>query len=167
MTAPVTIEPIGPGDLPRIQALARVIWPEAYAGILPAERIGPMLDEIYSLSELTADIEARGHRYWLATVDGADAGFVSAYRDDERVWIKKLYVLSSIRGLGLGRRLMGAAVAAFPGAASVGLCVNNGNEPAIGFYRARGFAVEAEVPVRMGPFDFTDFVMARPLPLDD
>ena len=83
------------------------------------------------------------------------------------MWIKKLYVLSQIRGLGLGKRLIEAAVAAFPGAASVGLYVNNGNAPAIGFYRSRGFAVEDEVPVRMGPFDFTDLVMARPLPLGD
>lgn len=163
----VEIAPIGAADLPRVQGLARVIWPEAYAGILPAERIGPMLDEIYGLPELTADIEARGHRYWIATADGVDAGFASAYLADGRVWIKKLYVLSSIRGLGLGSRLMATAVAAFPAAASVGLYVNNGNDPAIGFYRSRGFEVEAEVPVRMGPYDFTDFVMARPLPLDD
>jgi diamine N-acetyltransferase len=167
MTGQVEIEPIGTGDLPRVQALAQVIWPEAYAGILQAERIGPMLDEIYSLGELEADITARGHRYWIATVNGSDAGFASAYRESNRVWIKKLYVLSQIRGLGLGKRLIEAAVAAFPGAASVGLYVNNGNAPAIGFYRSRGFVVEGEAPVRMGPFDFTDFVMARSLPFGD
>lgn len=159
----VVIRPIGEADLPRVRDLSHVIWPEAYAGILPAERIPGMLAEIYDLGTLAADIDERGHRYWLATVDGADAGFVSAYRDGDRVWIKKLYVLDSIRGLGLGRRLMETAIAAFPGAASVGLYVNNGNGPAIGFYRAQGFVVEAEVPVRMGPYDFTDFVMARPV----
>jgi diamine N-acetyltransferase len=159
----VAILSIGVVELPRVRALAYAIWPEAYAGILPADRIPGMLAEIYSLDALEADVAARGHCYWLATVDGVDAGFVSAYREDGRVWIKKLYVQSSIRGLGLGKRLIAAALAAFPGATSVGLYVNDGNEPAIGFYQSQGFAVEKRVPVRMGPYDFTDFVMARPV----
>lgn len=159
----VAISPIGVADMPRVRELSYIIWPEAYAGILPADRIPGMLAEIYDLKTLAADIEQRRHHYWFATVDGVDAGFVSAYRENGRIWIKKLYVLSTIRGLGLGRRLMETAIAGFPGATSVGLYVNNGNAPAIGFYRAQGFAVEAEVPVRMGPYDFTDFVMARSL----
>jgi ribosomal protein S18 acetylase RimI-like enzyme len=159
----VAIFPIGAAQLPRVRTLAYEIWPEAYAGILPADRIPGMLAEIYDLATLTADIAARDHRYWFATVDGRDAGFVSAYIDEGRVWIKKLYVLGAIRGLGLGKRLMATAVAAFPDASSVGLYVNDGNAPAIGFYEAQGFAVEKRVPVRMGPYDFTDFVMARAL----
>ena len=146
-----------------MRALAYAIWPEAYAGVLPADRIPGMLAEIYSLEALTADIAERGHHYWLVTVDGVDAGFASAYREDGRVWIKKLYVLSTIRGLGLGKRLIAAALAAFPAARSVGLYVNDGNTAAIGFYESQGFAVENRVPVRMGPYDFTDFVMARPV----
>lgn len=165
--ADLAIFPIGPGKLSRVRALADVIWPEAYAGILPADRIGPMLADIYSASSLRADIGERGHRYWLATVDGKDAGFASAYREGDRVWIKKLYVLGSIRGLGLGKAMIAEVEAAFPGALSVGLYVNNGNAPAIGFYKAQGFAVEAEVPVRMGPYDFTDFVMSRPVGMPD
>ena len=163
MSNEVHIESIGPEALPRVQALAHDIWPEAFAGIIPAERIPGMLAEIYAQGTLAADIAERGHRYWIATVDGRDAGFGSAYLDCDRVWIKKLYVRADARGLGLGKRLVETGIAAFPGAASVGLYVNNGNAPAIAFYRARGFAVEAEVPVRMGPYDFTDFIMARGL----
>ena len=163
MTPTIHIEPIGPEGLPRVQQLAHEIWPEAFAGIIPADRIPGMLAEIYSLDALRADIAERGHRYWIVTARGRDAGFGSAYRDGDRVWIKKLYVRADTRGLGLGKRLMDTGIAAFPGASSVALYVNNGNAPAIGFYRSRGFAVEAEVPVRMGPYDFTDFIMARPL----
>ncbi|MEQ1769928.1 MAG: GNAT family N-acetyltransferase [Devosia sp.] len=157
------ISAIGHSGLPRIRALAYAIWPEAYAGILPAANIRPMLDDIYALETLAADIEARGHRYWLAQVDGVDAGFVSAYRDGERVWIKKIYVLASARGLKLGQRLIDTAVAAFSDATSVALYVNDGNANAIGFYKAQGFVIEATAPVTMGGFDYTDYVMARPL----
>lgn len=166
MSNTIQIVEIGAHELPRVQALAQVIWPEAFAGIIPAERIPGMLAEIYALETLTADMNGRGHRYWIATANGADAGFGSAYQDGDRVWIKKLYVRDACRGLGLGKQLMDTGIAAFPSATSVGLYVNNGNAPAIGFYRSRGFVVEAEVPVRMGPYDFTDFIMARPLPLD-
>lgn len=156
-----TIVEIGKAELPRVRTLAFLIWPEAYAGILPAANIGPMLDDIYQLETLEADLEVRKHRYWLATVDGKDAGFVSAYRDGDRAWIKKIYVLASLRGLSLGKRLIEAALAGFPGVKSVGLYVNDGNARAIGFYKSQGFAIEATVPVRMGGFDYTDYAMAK------
>lgn len=159
----IAIIPAGPGDLPRIEAMARIIWPEAFAGILPADRIGPMLDAIYAQPTLSADIAVRGHDYCIATVDGADAGFVSAYREGGRLWIKKLYLFRWARGLGLGKRLIATAMERHPGSTELALYVNNGNAPAIAFYRSQGFDVEAEVPVRMGPFDFTDFIMVRPL----
>ena len=165
--ADVRVAALGVSDLARVRALAHAIWPEAYAGIIAADRIGPMLEEIYSLEALRGDIETLGHSYWMAIRGGADEGFVSAYREaragGDRVWIKKLYVLASARGAGLGRRLMDTAIAAFPGAASVALYVNDGNARAIDFYRGRGFVIEGAEPVRMGPFDFIDYVMAKPL----
>jgi ribosomal protein S18 acetylase RimI-like enzyme len=159
----IAIFPVGADGLPRVRALAYEIWPEAYASILSATQIPGMLAEIYSIETLRADMEERQHRYWLTTLHGADAGFLSAYSTDERVWIKKLYVLDAARGHGLGKRLLATAVEAFPAARSVGLYVNCGNAPAIAFYKAQGFSVEAEVPVRMGPYDFRDFVMSRPV----
>lgn len=160
----IDIIAIGAAELPRVRDLAWRIWPECYADILPPERIGPMLDDIYALETLQADVGERGHLYWLATVDGADAGFASAYREADRVWLKKLYILAGHRSLGLGKRLMDAALAAFPGAASLGLYVNEGNTSAIDWYRSRGFAIEDHVPVQMGPFTMTDYVMGRALP---
>lgn len=156
------ILPIGSADLPRVTALAHRIWPEAFAGILPAERIPGMLAEIYAPATLAADIAERGHQYWLATLDGRDVGFASAYRADGRVWIKKLYLLAETRGLGLGKALIAAARAHFGPQLPVALYVNDGNAPAIAFYRSQGFEVEKHVPVQMGPYDFTDYVMLKP-----
>lgn len=157
-----TITPIEPSDLPRVAQLAHRIWPEAFAGILPADRIPGMLAEIYALDTLAADIAERGHRYWLATVDGRDVGFGSAYRADGRVWIKKLYLLAETRGLGIGKALISTARAQFGPDLPVALYVNDGNAGAIAFYRSQGFEVEKHVPVRMGPYEFTDYVMLKP-----
>ena len=163
-SAPVpsfAITPAAIADLPRVRALAFAIWPATYNPILGAERVGPMLEEIYALETLAADIGERGHRYWIARNDGGDLGFASAYREEGRVWIKKLYVLDTARGMGLGKALITAARAALGEALPVALYVNNGNEKAIAFYRAQGFVVEKSVPVRMGPFDFTDHIMLK------
>lgn len=159
----VSIVKIGIPELPRVRALARCIWPECFAGILPADIIGPMVEAIYDPDVLCADVEERGHIYWIAQVDGEDAGYASAYREGDRLWIKKLYLLDSSRGLGLGKRLIAVAQQELPGAASLALYVNDGNASAIAFYKSQGFAIDELVPVNMGGFDFRDYVMSRPL----
>ena len=156
------IQPIDAGDLPRVAALAHRIWPEAFAGILPADRIPGMLAEIYALETLEADSAERGHQYWLATHDGRDVGFASAYRADGRVWIKKLYLLAETRGLGLGKALIATARTHFGAELPVALYVNDGNAAAIAFYRSQGFEVERHVPVQMGPYRFSDSVLLKP-----
>ncbi|MDC9822363.1 GNAT family N-acetyltransferase [Devosia sp. ZB163] len=156
------ITPIDQDDLARVADLAHRIWPEAFAGILPADRIPGMLAEIYALDALRADTAERGHQYWLATLDGHDVGFASAYRTDGRVWIKKLYLLAETRGLGLGKALIATARAHFGAELPVALYVNDGNAAAIAFYRSQGFEVEKHVPVQMGPYQFTDYVMLKP-----
>lgn len=148
--------------LPRVAHLAHRIWPEAFAGILPADRIPGMLADIYALETLTADIVERGHQYWLATHEGRDVGFASAYRADGRVWIKKLYLLAETRGLGLGKALIRTARTHFGEHLPVALYVNDGNAAAIAFYRSQGFEVEKHVPVQMGPYQFHDYVMLKP-----
>jgi ribosomal protein S18 acetylase RimI-like enzyme len=159
----VSIARIGAGDLSRVRALARRIWPECFAGILPADIIGPMVEAIYAPDELRADIDRRGHIYWIAQVDGEDAGYCSAYREGDRLWIKKLYLLDNCRGLGLGKRLIAIAQQELSGAASLALYVNDGNASAIAFYKSQGFAIDSLVPVSMGGFDMRDFIMVRAL----
>jgi diamine N-acetyltransferase len=158
----VSIDTISLIDLPRVRALARRIWPECFSGILPADIIGPMVEAIYDLDELRADVEARGHIYWIAQVDGEDAGYASAYRAGDCLWIKKLYLLDSCRGLGLGKRLIAVAQQELSGAASLALYVNDGNAPAIAFYKSQGFTIDRLVEVNMGGFDMKDYVMTRP-----
>jgi diamine N-acetyltransferase len=157
----VSIERIDESGLSRVQALARRIWPECFAYLQPQVDVSRMVEEIYHLDTLRDDMRARSHQYWVVQVDGEDAGYASAYRDGDRLWIKKLYLLESSRGLGLGKRLIDTALAAFAGVAATSLYVNDGNLPAIAFYRSQGFEIESSGPVRMGPFQFRDHVMTR------
>ena len=75
-------------------------------------------------------MSALGHVFWIARHGHTDAGFISAYKEGDTTWIKKLYILPEKQGLGIGKA---------------------------------GFVVDKEVPVRMGPFEFTDYVMTKAL----
>lgn len=93
---------IGQSELPRIAGLARRIWPEAFADILPTEAIAPMVEDIYALATLVADIDLRSHQYWLATIEHRDVGYVSAYVEGARVDQKTIRAVRD-PGIGLGQ----------------------------------------------------------------
>jgi ribosomal protein S18 acetylase RimI-like enzyme len=147
-------------DLPLVIDLAHRIWPVAYAGVLKPEEIANILGTIYTPSNLQAEMAA-GHRFWAAYDGTAALGFASGYRDGESAWLKKLYVLPVAQGRGAGRALVETVAAAFAAARDIRLYVNNGNTAAQAFYRRCGFVKLREVPVKMGDYDFVDFVFAR------
>jgi len=82
--------------------------------------------------------------WWLALVDGEPVGaLVGTTRDDG--WVKKLAVLKSARGRGIGRLLLLTAIARFGerGAPSVGLGVDINNATgALALYESVGMRVE-------------------------
>ncbi len=163
MSDPIAIRRIAADELPVVQKIANDTWPTAFAGVIERHQIEIMLNDIYDLDMLQNDMDALGHVFWVARHGHQDAGFVSSFKADDVTWIKKLYILPSKQGLGIGRALMGTAKEFFAPQRALSLNVNNGNVKAIEFYKKYGFAVEREVPVKMGPFDFTDYVMTKVL----
>ncbi|HEY9011831.1 MAG TPA: GNAT family N-acetyltransferase [Devosia sp.] len=161
--ASIAIRRIGHSELPIIQQLAEDTWPTAFEGVIERHQIEIMLEDIYALDTLRNDMDELGHVYWIARHDNQDSGFVSAYKAGDTTWIKKLYILPAKQGQGIGRALMAHATAHFAPSRALSLNVNTGNTKAIEFYKKYGFVVEKEVPVKMGPFDFTDYVMTKVL----
>lgn len=161
MTERVEIIRIEAGQLPRVEALAQRIWPECFSEVLGMDKIPQMLDAIYAPAVLERDMAEAGHVFWLARVDGQDAGFAAAYPMGDTLWIRKLYLLAHCRGLGLGKRLIATAQTFFPETSRLALNVNAGNLSAIAFYRSQGFEIVDKVPVTMGPFAFEDYIMQK------
>lgn len=160
--APPDIAPLSKADLSRIAAIARVTWPVAFDGLIPAAEIPKIVGKIYSQDQLEADMD-NGHAFWIAQANGKDMAFCAAYLEEGTIWLKKLYVLPEAQGLGLGTILTDTAIAHFAPAKEMSLYVKNDNAKAIGFYRRAGFSIAKEVPVVMGHMHFTDYVMTRPL----
>ncbi|MDI7775188.1 GNAT family N-acetyltransferase [Asticcacaulis sp. EMRT-3] len=156
-----TIRRIGADELEIVRELALIIWPKCYRNIIGPDRVDAMLAVLYASEALETEMRA-GHVFWLARVGALDVGYASAWLEGERLWLKKLYVRDDFRGHGLGKALMETALEHFP-ARELALNVNKDNAPAIAYYQRSGFLIEAEVPVRMGPYDFTDYVMCKRL----
>jgi len=163
MADPIAIRRITADELPIVQRIANDTWPTAFDGVIKRHQIEMMLDDIYALETLQNDMDALGHVFWVARHGHTDAGFVSAFKVDDVTWIKKLYILPAMQGVGLGRALMGTAQKYFAPQRALSLNVNTGNAKAIAFYKKYGFEIEKEVPVMMGPFEFTDYVMTKVL----
>lgn len=154
------IAPLTADDIPLIMDIAHRTWPVSYAGVLTPEQIANMLATIYSAENLQNEM-ATGHRFFAAYEGDAPLGFVSAYRDGDITWLRKLYILPAAQGRGIGHALMATAFEALAPALHHRLLVNRNNVNAQAFYKRLGFSLIDEVDVRMGDFAFRDFVFSR------
>lgn len=161
--ATARVRRIGVDELEIVRELALMIWPKCYRNIIGPDRVDAMLAVLYATDALEREMLEQGHVFWIVRYGDLDVGYGSAYREGDRLWLKKLYVRDDHRGLGLGKALIEAAIAHFgsPTTRDLALYVNRDNTPAIDYYLRSGFQVEAEVPVTMGPYDFTDFIMQK------
>ena len=157
------IRRIGVDELEIVRELALIIWPKCYRNIIGPDRVDAMLAVLYSNESLEEEMLEHGHVFWIVRYGDLDVGYASAYKDGERLWLKKLYVRDDHRGLGLGKALIETALEYFnhDTPQEMALFVNKDNAPAIDYYLRSGFSVEAEVPVQMGPYGFTDYVMQK------
>ena len=152
-------------DLKTISMLAHEIWPIAFKGIIPDDKIQVMLDEIYNLNALKKEVQEQGHIFWLAKNSNEDIAYASAYLKDETCWLKKIYIKSEMQGQGCGKALIKEVLANFPEAKKLALYVNKDNIAAQSFYNKQGFIIQREEAVTMGGLPFIDLVMIKEISL--
>jgi len=161
-----SIVAVSPADTPRIAALARIIWQDAYSGIITPAQIDYMLEQRYNPARLREELDAPGHWWDQAFIGDARAGFAACHLTamPGEIKLDKLYVLPECQRQGIGAALIARAqehgVAA--GCTTLILAVNKRNERAIAAYRKHGFAIREAVCVDIGGgFVMDDFIMAR------
>jgi GNAT superfamily N-acetyltransferase len=153
-------------DLPAVQRLADVIWRRHYPGIISDAQIDYMLARGYAVDALERYLTSEGAGLLLATDGGVAVGFAAYLRgaDPATMRLDKLYLLQEHHGLGLGRRLIDAVVAAARAqrCTTCILNVNKNNANSIRAYERCGFAIREAVVVDIGGGHvMDDYVMAR------
>jgi ribosomal protein S18 acetylase RimI-like enzyme len=150
----------------QISELARNIWNQCYLEIISQEQIDYMLNQRFSLPRLRDELSGKEQRYWMI-LSGSEAvgyGVLSLCPIDQRCKIQQIYIDVSVRGLGLGRRLLDTMTkeAALNGAQKVWLSVNRNNGNAIEFYRRLGFSLAGSVVTDIGKgFVMDDFLLEK------
>ena len=162
---PIRYVPLDPKNLAHVIMLAHRIWPVSYQNILTNEQINNMLLLIYSRENLEKEMQ-QGHEFWLAYEGEKPVAYASTYKDGDAIWIKKLYVEPSMQGNGIGVKLMHSAIKPFLPANELRLLANPNNTTAHAFYEHLGFSKIDEVPVKMGDFEFTDYLFSMQLTKD-
>jgi len=149
-------------DIAEIQALARLIWDEAYSEILSEEQIDYMLQMMYSEKVITEEL-LDGTVWELIVANGKPHGYLSyVLAEDSSVKLSKLYIEKSFRGTSIAADSLGRVkqYASRNGRGYVFLTVNKNNKPAIRAYEKNGFVITASVVTDIGQgFVMDDYIM--------
>jgi len=154
-------------DVETIRLIADETWWHTYGPILEKEQVSFMLNEIYSVDKITAQIKNDTQTYLLLIEDEkpvAFAGYSPRDEDSEIYKLHKLYCLPQTQGKGYGKILINevAAKTIEAGKHTLDLNVNRHNR-AKTFYEKMGFKVAYEEDIAIGPYWMNDYVMRKEL----
>lgn len=152
---------------PVIHNIAHATWPVTFGKILSPVQIDYMLEMMYSLPSIEAQVK-RGHVF-LMVQDGANyvgyASYELNYKGTSKVKVHKIYILPSVQGKGVGALLMNriSDVAKTHHATHLSLNVNRDNK-AIQFYERIGFTIVSSEDIDIGNgFLMEDYIMEKNL----
>jgi ribosomal protein S18 acetylase RimI-like enzyme len=154
---------VGPEAIPVIQHLTGQVWPQTYASLLTTEQIDYMLEQMYSTTALTQQME-EGHQFLLALNEKQPVGFASYSNTSKEKEYKlhKLYVITTKQKTGAGKQLLWEVInrVKVEGGQQLILQVNRENKNAIDFYLRMGFHKEREADFDIGNgFFMNDYVL--------
>lgn len=131
-------------DIDDVVAVFQACWSTSYAAVLPSELVAAMTPKRSRSLWTRVLAEASPGEVIVAVTDGAIAGVTrwAVAGADSPGWVHSLYVDPTSQGLGVGRRLLGAAEEAITsaGVSAARLWVFAANEPSLAFYATCGWS---------------------------
>lgn len=156
-------------QLIEVQKIAHITWPNTFSETLTPSQIEYMLEWMYDLDALEAQVTDKNHIFLLAEEDGNYVGFCSYElncSNTKKVKIHKLYLLPDFQRKGIGRRLIAEVrlIAISHCYDFIYLNVNRFNLKAIQAYLAMGFYESKREAIDIGNgFIMDDIVMEKKL----
>ena len=92
-------------DIDNVVQLADSIWREHYIPIVGKPQIDYMLENFQSASAISEQIE-NGYEYYLMLYNEKEVGYLAILQEKLALFLSKIYVLKSFRGLKIGKQAM-------------------------------------------------------------
>ena len=145
-------------ELAELEKVAVKVWHQSYDGLIGVDQVNYMIAMFQNEAAFRKQI-SEGYIYRGLYVDDKLVGYTGSVREENRIFISKLYLLEEYRGLGLGRKLLEDVIAIYPQYRSFYLTVNKHN-PTFGMYEHFGFKVIDAVVSDIGSgYVMDDYIM--------
>jgi ribosomal protein S18 acetylase RimI-like enzyme len=149
--------------LEQISQLASTIWREHYIPIIGEPQVVYMLDKFQSVEAMLSQVE-KGYEYFVIFFDNTPVGYCAINKEDDVLFLIKLYVLSHYRGNKIGKHVLDFInkKAETYGLLKLKLTVNKNNINSIKAYQKMGFIIVESIVIEIGNgFVMDDYVMER------
>ena len=149
-----------------IEELADVIWRKHYIPINGIGQVEYMLKKYQSAEAISNQVENEGFEYFVLTYDKVPVGYISIRKEDDKLFLSKIYVLSEYRGKKLGKTAMQFIEdkAKVYGLKTIILTVNKNNTNSIKAYKKLGFANVKAIVKDIGEgYVMDDYLMHKSL----
>ncbi|WP_372754616.1 GNAT family N-acetyltransferase [Mariniflexile sp.] len=143
--------------------LADIIWREYYIPMVGKPQIDYMLEKFQSVEAIKNQVEA-GFEYFLITFDTIPVSYIAIKKEEDTLFLSKIYVLSTYRGKKIGKKAMQfiEEKAKSYDLKAIRLTVNINNTKAINAYEAMGFTKTGTLKAPIGEgFFMDDFLMEK------
>ncbi len=150
-------------QLQNVENLAREIWTEHYTPIIGKDQVSYMLDKFQSVAAICFQID-KGMEYFLILDEGDTVGYMGLELRENELFLSKIYVLSSMRGKGIGKKaiVFAAKIARRKKLGKITLTVNKGNLSSIKAYEKMGFINKGSIVSDIGNgFVMDDYKMEK------
>lgn len=139
---PVTIRPATTDDIPAIQLVGAAAWRDTYTDLVPDGYVKAGIEHFWSRESFERAITSIDTRLLVAERGGYIVGMIRMTATEDGVaHLGQLYMLSEVRGQGLGRALWEAATATMPPSIRRYRTAIVEGSPARYFYERLGFKV--------------------------
>lgn len=165
----INIQKVRPDNIDQLQKISRQTFFESFSLGNTEENIQKYLDEAFSVSRLTEELNDNNSTFYFAILEDQVIGYLklnfgpsqTELLGERTIEIERIYVLNAFQGKSVGQALFGKAIeiARQKGADYVWLGVWEENLKAINFYQKNGFVVFDKHLFKLGDDEQTDLMM--------
>jgi len=146
-----------------IASLAKSIWTEHYTPIIGKSQVVYMLEKFQSTTAIEDQVE-KGFMYYLILYQDTYVGYFSFSKNEDSLFLSKLYVLNLVRKKGIGRTALSfiESKAKDLDLKKIKLTVNKFNTNSIKAYEKMGFNnIEAIIQDIGNGYVMDDYILEK------